>query len=280
MVRATITKTMPNITPTKKTPAHGSTAKSVGLAALALLLLALAVPSLGARLTQIAAEETRQAILENKTPPETELIAGMRTWLDARKWRETGKTLDDMAMVAVAHSRITAQTNKKLADQALQQALAWERESLQRAPANGYGWTRLAYILLQTEGNTPAAAKALAHSLETEPYEPSLMLTRLSMAAMLLDKLDADTKAGLPAMIRATWEIMPDELAQTAKKNHFVSMVEQGLMNDPAALASFRERISGGEESDEKARKENATARDDDTEEQNERTVEDTEPNE
>jgi hypothetical protein len=223
---------------------HSLSTPLVALTALAVVLLLLAAPSLGARLQQAANNDARQNLMEGKPVTEADLIAWMKTGMKSLAWRRTGKTLDELAMVAVAHSRLSS-TKGDVAKKALNQAQEWEHEALERAPANTYGWARLAYTLLQTEGYTPTAAKALTLSLETQRYEPSLMVSRLGLAIALLDKLDEDTKAGLPSMIRETWKAAPDELADMAKKNHYISIVEHALTGDAAALASFRERMKG-----------------------------------
>ena len=127
----------------------------------------------------------------------------------------------------------------------LEQALAWQMKALSLSPADTYGWSRLAYIRILTEGLSEAAAEAFMHSIEAAPYEPRLMISRINMAVLLGNKLTPDIKEQIPQMIRETWVLFPKELAQSAQQGHFISAVDAALKDNPETLAKWKHLTTG-----------------------------------
>lgn len=208
-----------------------------------LILIAITFQTLGAHCVLLSNNNVRQRILNGKDITSEDMASYETAQKRALHWLPGTEIMDELA----ATSLIKARQFPTEANNTLKEALVWQRSSLALAPANTYGWTRLAYLHLITEGPSPIAAAALALSLETGPYEPSIMLTRVTMAIAMLDIIDDDTRARLPPMIRAAWEHEPGQLTETARREKFISLVDDALQNDPAALAQFRNYLANTE---------------------------------
>jgi hypothetical protein len=204
------------------------------------------IPSFGARTILLDNDDSRSIATNTPPVPEKNVEGWIRSLKRSLAWREMSSTMDNLVLAGLTQSQLVA-NRPELAKKELEEASLWQTLSLARSPANAYGWARLAYMQIQTEGITPSAASMLQLSLKTGPYEPSLALSRLSMAMMLFNYLDDATKAVLPSLIRLAWNEDPEQLAQAAKRGNFVSMVEQSLRNDPADLDSFRNLLASEE---------------------------------
>ncbi|MDD5586667.1 MAG: hypothetical protein PHY92_06915 [Alphaproteobacteria bacterium] len=227
----------------KKEPAPSMRVPAL-LIVLACIVLASAVPSLAARVAMLPGNAVRDALLTRGTAPDDSLKSWAATRMRALSWRAMADVYNDLALYALAQARRAGVEDGASPQKAWREALRWQGLALGRSPVDTFGWTRLAYMMMQTEGLTDATASALTHSFETGPYEPSLQTFRLVMAVSMLDKLAPDMKDSMPFMIRAAWEYDSSSLAKAAYENHFISLVEQALADNPEYLEDFRGKIS------------------------------------
>jgi len=253
---------MKTTTPTEKTGGRRDHAGAVFLAGMALVLLVNAAPSFLARVFMLPADPVREELLLKREVPQKALTVLSSSRQKALKWRPMTEAMDDLALAAFA----LAETEKEGSSgekKALEEAIQWQRRSLGRAPANAFGWVRLGHLIIWTQGNPSEAAAALARSIDSAPYEPSLSLARLGMAVALLDKLDADVRRSLPFMVSGAWEYDSDELVKAAAENRTLAqVVEKAFENDPETLTAFREKLSAAlpEESGSQETKRNGAA--------------------
>jgi predicted Zn-dependent protease len=152
----------------------------------------------------------------------------------ALHWRSLSVIYDDLAMGALARAK-----RNGLPREELQAAKDWQQQALALSPADPYGWARLAFLDLLT-GDRDDAARALAHSIETGPHEPRLLVSRIGTAMLLGDRLDPAFRAQLPATIREAWAHNPEALAQAAREGHYTAQVEAALADQPEELTKFR----------------------------------------
>jgi len=212
------------------------------LAGLAALLFAFAFYLLGARLAQMPGDAAREALLNKEKISDAALDDLARSRARAAAWRAAGGTLSDLSMAAFERaSRKGLDLPAAAAD--IQEALRWQEKALGRAPSDSYGWTQLSYMIYLTEGISERAAWAFARSVETNPFEPRLMAPRVTMAIRLHDKLDEDTKASVPSMIREAWDVDPYETAMAAVKNYYTTLVDDALAYDPSKREAFRKFV-------------------------------------
>ena len=187
----------------------------------------LAVPPLGAHLIMLPGDGTRDALLaENPVDDET-LDRFMHQRRRALGWQSSNAAYDDLAMAALRRAT-------------LDPAIEAQKEALALSPADPYGWGRLAYLFMLTEGPSDEAARALTHSIETGPYEPHLMASRASSALLLEDQLDPEMKAHIPSLLRAAWQADPQALVWAAEEGRYTESVETALAEQPEELDKFR----------------------------------------
>ena len=218
MARMSTVQTMPrimNITPTK--PARFL---ALALALVGAGLLVLATPSLIADFLLLPGDPVHNAFLAGAPVSEADIDVLMRSRQDALRWRPTHEIYDDLAMAVVERAR-RLPTHPDVA-----QAIDWQMRALSLAPADSYGWARLAHLFLMTEGASASAARALENSIYAALYEPRLMLARATMAMQLKDRLDPAYEAQIPAMLRAAWAIAPAEMTQAAQQGGYISALK------------------------------------------------------
>jgi hypothetical protein len=205
------------------------------LAALAVLILALAIPSLMARLIMLPGDAAREALLQGAAVSDEALQNFLRTRRAALQWRATNDIYDDLAMATLAEAK-----RNGLPRDEVRAALDWQQQALALSPADPYGWARLAFLYLLTEGPSDNAAHALAHSIEAGPHEPRLLISRVSTAIMLGDRLDPGLRRQLPAMLREAWADDPLALIHAAHEGRYTDQAEAALADEPEEVAKFR----------------------------------------
>jgi hypothetical protein len=195
---------------------------------LAVVLLALAVPSLVASLLSLPGDWAQQDLAAEG--------ALTRLYLARERvqaFRPTASVLSDTAYaVSEMAQRVGLATpnGKKL----VKEAIVWQRRALAAAPSDGFGWARLVYLLLQEGGKASAEApEALALERETAAFEPQLLPRRLISTLTLYDRLDAETKAGVPALMRDAWRLYPDDVDATAKAFNVTAWLLASLRASP-----------------------------------------------
>ena len=222
------------------TRTKGLVRRGLVVAAFGVVGLALAVTA-GARLAgdfqEVDAAALRATLQDDSTHVSD---AELARFIDARvasaKAHPSRDVYDDLALAALERIKRAGRTARP---EDFTQAIEWQRQALVRSPADAYGWTRLAYLLVQSGGATEAVAQAIGHALATAPYEPRLMVPRLALAMLLRDHLSAESWALLPEMFRAAWATEPTALTHAAKIGFFTSDVREALSVQPDALNAF-----------------------------------------
>ena len=215
------------------------------LAGLAFLLFIFAAPALIADFLLLKGNPIHDALLAGDQVSAEDLTAFIQSRERAALWHPSNTTYDDLAMGMLERTRRSGFPSTPILTPELEQVIAWQTSALRLSPADTYGWSRLAYVRILTEGLSPAAAEALTYSIEAAPYEPRLMITRINMASLLGNKLASDVREQIPQMIRDAWQLFPKELAQSAQQGHFSASVEAVLKDSPADLAQWKRLTSG-----------------------------------
>lgn len=225
------------ITPTKKT----SLLPLAGLGVLAVVLLLASAPALVARLIELAGDSVHEAILEGKKLSEEDLATLEMARARVAGWRPSGARFGDLALTHLERG-MRAQGEERAAY--LADAQDWQKLALSRAPADPYGWFRLAYLYFLADGGASSrVAAAWAQSMASAPYEPRLMIARLQMGVASVKFLSPEAQIHLPRLVRGSAIFDAEGLARVAKAGAFTSEVEAALAGDPEALRAFRERL-------------------------------------
>jgi len=115
--------------------------------------------------------------------------------------------------------------------------------SLAGDPADARTWAALANVRLLDRGSSPAAADALALSMELARFEPSLLAWRCEMGLAMVDGLDAGRKAALAEQIRMLERYSVSDLVRIARASGRIAAVIAALGNDNSALRRFQDAL-------------------------------------
>jgi hypothetical protein len=117
---------------------------------------------------------------------------------------------------------------------ALAQAQSIQAEGLARAPADQYGWQRLAYTL-SLHNDWIAAAHAWGMAMRTGPFEPSLMGVKFRSGLALWRYMDLDERARFAGLAETFLQTQRQEMLDQVRRFDAAATVRQALANRPSA---------------------------------------------
>jgi len=150
---------------------------------------------------------------------------------------ESGQKWTDIGLALLLLEARTQDTEKKKA--ILKEAIASLEKGLSLAPSNPWGWTRLTHGYILLEGPSKKAAEALVRAILVAPYEPSILLTRLTLVFSSWEYLPKNAWPLAFAQVRTAWRSTPDELTKLALNNHRLHIVRSALLEDSENLKKF-----------------------------------------
>lgn len=230
---ATIIRAMPLIM------APRSSLAAVAIAAvLAVLLAALAIPSLIASTMTLAHNDTLEAVrmLRKKRPATAALTAAATANERAAALFDSGRYRANVAAALFAMpAPERAGTGFDLEKEV--------RLSLAAAPASAYNWNRLAVLRLN-DGDRAGALKAWEMSVLTGRYAPYLVNSRIFLAVRLFPIKDPVLVEMLVDQVHLSADASTDELARIAHKSGGAPFIQAVLWRDtehgPAFNKAYR----------------------------------------
>ena len=202
-----------------------------------LILFVFAFPCLAARLILLPGDMVRDEILAGQGVSQSDMDRFISSRQTVVAWFPHHSVPNDLALLAMQGVRRGGD------DRAVAAALLWEQRALRDAPANPFGWYRLAYLYFMQEGPSSRVEEAWRRSIEAAPFEPSLALSRLDMGMKIEAGLEEHEQAYLPALMRVQAKVSVTALAQEALRGHYVARVEDALAQDQDDLKAFREAV-------------------------------------
>ncbi|MDD3288756.1 MAG: hypothetical protein PHX43_07125 [Alphaproteobacteria bacterium] len=200
-------------------------------AGLAVVILVMASPALVARIILLPGNSVREDLLNNQKVLDADIAKLISSREKVMPWFENSEILNDLALAYLAKANndglvgVAAANNVNL-------ALKFQKKALEDSPADTFGWARMSYLLMLTKAPSQEAAHALALSMDAGPYEPRLLLSRISAAMLLFDFLDEDAKARLPTLLRESWRLNRRRTEDAARKGHFTEALDAALRED------------------------------------------------
>jgi hypothetical protein len=126
----------------------------------------------------------------------------------------------------------------------LEQAIAALRGSVAAAPAAPLAWTLLAYAqFLRDSEWTVDSLAALQVAIETGPFDPSLLWSRLRLALFAWDDLPPDARDLVKQQIRFAWTLGAEPLAAMVSDLNRADLVRAVLQASPDDLAAFEKLL-------------------------------------
>jgi hypothetical protein len=207
-------------------------------------LVVMATPRLMAGLSVEPHDALFRALGKGRATDAEVILAAALDHEEALRWQADAETSADLAtlyFVAASHFP----SDSVLRQEFLQRAVAQNRQSLQRAPAQPYAWAQLALALTHLEGDSDAARAALVQSLRRAPWQPRLAELRAGMGLRHWSRLDEDTRALVLLQVRQAAELDPKGLAAVVPSPALWAVVEQALVDRPDLLLAMEAQRRG-----------------------------------
>ena len=216
-------------------PASRLTVAAVSLA-LGSLILGLALPRIVAELVALPGNRIEASVQQGRLPRDAELAVLIRSRVRSLAWLVSGRTEMQLAVAELLATRGDLGGGEGNRSRRAQ-AEAMLRASLARAPAEPYGWVRLAHLSL-IEGEPPRQVVPLLEmSLRTAPVEPPLTFARLELCLVEWNHFGNAAEPRLEAQLRLAWAQAPDALVRLARATGRVDLLRRALpQQDQAAL--------------------------------------------
>lgn len=197
----------------------------IGAAVLRLYAGAVAVPTSGSRVAYIDAISGKIALLKLADrwfgDPEARIEAGVDELAVAQARGSEGKP---------DHASLDA-------------AVADLAGGLSRAPADPFAWLALGDARME-EGEEKAAAAALRASILFGSHELALALPRSELGLSLWPSLDSDEKRAVASQIRLAWDRDPYALVRLVRLRKQIFPVMIALAQNPDQLTTFMRAFS------------------------------------
>jgi hypothetical protein len=172
---------------------------------LGLLLIVLAAPRLYAELVMLPGNAMLDAIDHGQTITTADLRILQRSRERAPGWTDSGRARLELAAadILLAQREVGGGARyHELMDAALQ-ALG---DSLSRAPADPYAWTRLAYARLADGETAERVVPILAMAIEAAPVEATLVFPRLELCLIEWPYFAEANPALFQDQVRLAWD--------------------------------------------------------------------------
>jgi hypothetical protein len=114
-----------------------------------------------------------------------------------------------------------------------------EAEALRRHPANAFAWARLAYARYVYDGASTLVTEPLLQSIQSAPYEPDLLPSRIVLALQTEAFWSPELTALFPQQLERAWLRQSVETVQAAYKDGITLQLRAKLAHDPDKLARF-----------------------------------------
>ncbi len=154
-----------------------------------------------------------------------------------RKWTNLG----------LAQLLLSARTEDEPESQELlSRARVSLRKGLALAPANGFAWTRLAYVETLISGPSEEVAGILEMAMLTAPFEPRLLFLRLELCFLAWPYFDEEDRDLVFQQLRFAWRESAKQLVDLAARAERIELVRDALASTPEDLDRFETLLEQG----------------------------------
>jgi len=120
-----------------------------------------------------------------------------------------------------------------------------QEKALARKPGDPYGWARLAYLRIATQGNLKSAFEALRMSDLVSPYEAPQLPERAAMWHKFTSVETKDQLSYQDTLWQKAYSMKPDTTWETAKREGIIKEAGESLMRkDPALYEEWKNRAA------------------------------------
>lgn len=170
------------------------------------------------------------------TATEREVLKRWRT--DVLSVWDAWLPYDDLAQIVMADA-LEKGMNSQAGRKMMPEVLRLEAEALQRNPANSYAWARLAYARYVYNGASRLVVEPLVQSIQSAPYEPSLLAARIVLALKTEKYWTAEMIALFPQQLERAWLRESVDTVRAAYQDGIESTLREKLADDLVKRAQF-----------------------------------------
>jgi len=157
---------------------------------------------------------------------------------------ESGRKWTDLGLAQLFLSAKTEDEPK--AQELLSRARMSLRKGLALAPANGFAWTRLAYVEILISGPSEELAGILEMAMLTAPFEPRLLFFRVELCFLTWPYFDEQDRDLVFQQVRYAWRESAKKLVDLAARAKRVELVRDALASTPDDLDRFETLLEKG----------------------------------
>ncbi len=157
---------------------------------------------------------------------------------------ESGRKWTDLGLAQLLLSARTEDEPK--AQELLSRSRVSLRKGLALAPANGFAWTRLAYVETLISGPSEEVAGILEMAMLTMPFEPRLLFFRLELCFLAWPYFDEEDRDLVFQQLRFAWRESAKQLVDLAARAERVELVRDALASTPEDLDRFETLLEQG----------------------------------
>lgn len=204
-----------------------------------LLLVALAIPRLGAALDLASAKPTYDRLQRGDTTVDDAALQAAIASMTSAFRRSGEPNYGVMLAYLQLAAADRASADRARAERHLDEAIATTRETVRVSPANVLAWLMLAMALESKDPRDPAAVAALTRAVHVGPYDARMSAYRVALAMRQWNRLDASTRRLVSAQILRYVTNDPRYLAAMARESFGLPAVHEALLGQPELKARF-----------------------------------------
>ncbi len=204
-----------------------------------LALVALALPRTLAGFARLPGNAVVDRLSDGEEVSESAYARLAESRAQALAFHGEAEDYSDLAMAKLGLAREAGRSDSGPAQALYEEALGAARQAVERNPADGYGWMRLAYAEYYVNGVTPRLAGALEMVLRALPFDRRLVYVAVEFALIAWPELSAEAQARAGAQIRFAVRWDAARIARLAKQHFARPIVRRALYDEPGLLAYF-----------------------------------------
>ncbi len=156
----------------------------------------------------------------------------------AARFSNEGLLLQDLGFTELTMAKRYGYFSKE-GSNLLKSAKKHLQQGLSVAPANSFGWLRLAYMNILTDGASEDVSNTIYMSVTTSPYNYQIIYYRLSLAIISWDYFNEDDKDTLLQQIRVGWRWDKKKIFNLVTSENAKNIVEAALLSSPEDTVEF-----------------------------------------
>lgn len=181
----------------------------------------------------INSNDTRNRLLSGDDIPPAELDTFIAERQRLVKDWPSGDGYDDLTQALSLRAQKKGILKKESITDMLA-AIEAQRQALALHPANTYGWSRLASLHLIAHGPSALVTQALLRSIQSAPFEPRLMVSRIVTLMRTEPYWDNDLRDFVNQQMRLAWlPFYRHDMTKAALQNGFIDRLYEALKDDP-----------------------------------------------